>query len=258
VHTAMPFEWQEQLRAGKYDIDFGAMLAGDSPVKHHQFIDGELLFGKGPRRKSTMPIFVKGSKRYGVSLAQLYPGQGALFAEYVDLIQDLGQTYGDDAALFFDRLYRSRAVETSTQPPDWQPGFEFYMQSFQGGERATLCWCGGRHLPADHDDATTDTAGAPAPAHHQRPAPWTAPQPWSAAPAAWLTQPPPQDLQGMRAPTAPQRGAGPGGTTPCGFFNKPVGCKKTAATCGRTHVCDGCGGPHPRTHCPTSPPVVRG
>ena len=223
LHQPLSQEYHEAVTADlKLGINFPRVLANLPVKKTVQLLDGEVSYQhKGGPSSCTMDQWYAVARQMLASIQIEFPGQGAAFEAYISKIMTYGRQYGAERAQTFDRMYRSRAEATARMTdrlPDWEPGVDFHLAAFSGCQ-TTLCWCGSHgHTPEMHDQA----------AHATGP--------------------------GTRRPTTDATAAAPRVSAAvqdvCSFFNKDRGCKKTAAACTFKHVCNKCGGDHPRHQCP--------
>ena len=164
----------------------------------------------------------------------------ARYNRYRAKVLGYARKYGDQRAIFYDTIYRNKAVQQNAgAPPDWEPSQEFFLEAF-GNVVAAHCWCGvPGHLPADHP-----SDGTPQQAHAgmQPPAsdpPLTA-RTWPQR--AHQTPSPPTTLR-------PRTGA-PGGNQTCRRFNQNGSCV-FGSNCRFSHKCEKCGSAgHGSTACP--------
>ena len=223
LHQPLSQECHEAVTADlKLGINFSRVLANLPLKKTVQLLNGEVSYQhKGGPSSCTMDQWYAVARQMLASIQIEFPGQGAAFEAYISKIMTCGRQYGAERAQTFDRMHRARAEATARMTdrlPDWEPGVDFHLAAFSGCQ-TTLCWCGSHgHTPEMHDQA----AHAPGP--------------------------------GTRRPTTDATAAAPRANAAvqdvCSFFNKDRGCKKTAAACTFKHVCNKCGGDHPRHQCP--------
>lgn len=153
--SLLPFEWHDKLqRHAAWNIDFGAILAGDSPAKSLKFDGAELNFGKAAKRKVDLDQWATVAEAFGNSLAHLYPAQAPRFRTYAKRVVGHGRRHGHAEAVLYDKLHRNAAVAQGGAAPDWEPCNEFFLQAFTDLPTSRCGMCKGPHFTSDCPERT--------------------------------------------------------------------------------------------------------